>query len=1153
MSPFNIVTASLEPGVTLIEASAGTGKTYSITGLILRLILEKQLTIRQILAVTFTEAATEELRDRTRCRLQQAIDDLRSGHSKDEIIAAFLKKKDQIPNAIRDLNLALQSFDEAQIFTIHGFCQRMLTDHAFESGARFETALLIDPLPLFREVAYDFWRLRYYTADSLLPILAMAWQKSPDHWVDLLDQTRRHPDLAVIPSNESTSCETLLRQAEKAFTELTKEWNANQIRIEEILRNDGNLSHSKEKFNEANVNEIVSLIGSAADSVHKINPTIKAALTKVSIEGIEDFTNPTGTPPTHAFFNKTTDFIQIVEALFSRLTHEFLAYAEVELVKRKANTNSVTYDDLLVGLRNALRQDGGKELIRLIGLRYSAAMIDEFQDTDPAQYEIFRTLFHTANHRLFFIGDPKQAIYGFRGADVFTYKEATRIADRQFTLTTNWRSEEPLLRAINALFTGATDPFVLSWIRYHEVHSPSDPNVEALILRDEDKPLNFRLLDSNKDRNEVIARGLANDIAALHQSSATIAKRNLRYRDMAVLVRKYSQAEEVQKALRARGIRSIVQSDHNVFASEEAQELQQFLQGVIDPRRDPQLKAALASNLIGFDAHELVAFDQDDQKRQAWLDLFSTWRELWLDGCFMAMFRNMVVSRNVRSRLVSLPAGERRLTNLLHLAELLHDAESANGFTPDALCSWLREQRNNKRVSQDRFQLRLESDEDAVQIVTVHKSKGLEYPIVFCPFFWSKAESSAQRELLFHDRDSNNRLTFDLRGKSGGTERHRDWQREETLAEELRLLYVAVTRARNRCYIYAPTKIEKSALAQLLQLETKESPADRIRTIAATGKDCIGVASVASHFSQESASPTADEADAVLAARQFEGTISRLTITASFSALNVGESELEEADPMVALESVTPIPRPAGEPDLSIFNFDRGVRAGDFFHDVLEEMDFQNPENLPELIDSKLGLYGFARTSHRPVLKELFERLIEVPVEPDVRLRDVSMRERLSEFEFCYPLAHLAPQDLAKIVGHWKSIGLAAQTRLGKLRFGPIEGFLTGFIDLLFRFKDRYYLVDWKSNWLGHQPSDYGIDGMRRSMLKHNYYLQYHLYTLAADLFLEKRVPGYTYDKNFGGVYYIFLRGIDPNDASRGVFRDRPDAKEIKSLRKLVS
>jgi len=1160
MTPFHIVSASLEPGVTLIEASAGTGKTYSITGLILRLVLEQHLALRKILAVTFTEAATEELRDRVRTRLQNALEDLRRGTTEDDIVAVFLEQGD-MSAGVRELDLALQSFDEAQIFTIHGFCQRMLTDHAFESGARFETALLTDPNPLFQEVARDFWRLRLYRANPLLPILAMASEKSPDEWIELLEQTRRHPDLAVIPAVKAKDYDELLAEVETAFAEATKEWNAHRIEIEHVLLSHPGLSHGQKTFNQEGVTEVVRLIDSTGGALEQINAEVIAAIGKVSVEGIKAHTTPKGTSPVHAFFDLNTRFFQALESLFSRLTYDFLAYAEAELPKRKARTNIVTYDDLINGLRDALRRDGGKDLAQAIGQRYSAAMIDEFQDTDPAQYEIFRTIFQDTSHRVFLIGDPKQAIYGFRGADVFTYLEAARIANRKFTLTTNWRSEETLLRAINALFSQPNDPFVLDWIQYHEVHAPSKPRVDFLTSRDGFQSLNFRLLGSSKEEGngprrspiELISRSVSHDIAALHESGATIGDRPLRYCDMAVLVRRYHQADEVQKALRTRGIRSIVQSDQSVFASNEARELQQFLQGLIDPRRDPQLKAALATNLIGFDAQALFDFDQDDQKRQIWLDRFAHWRQQWVDGCFMGMFRDLVVTRNVRAQLVKLPAGERRLTNLLHLAELLHDAESAGSLTPDALCSWLREQRESERLSQDRFQLRLESDEDAVQIVTIHRSKGLEYPIVFCPFLWPKAEIQAQQELLFHDRRANNRLTFDLRGKDGGEKQHRDWQSEETIAEELRLLYVAVTRARNRCSIYLPEKIDKSPLAQLLQPSKRESAADRLHTLAAPQSDCIKVSTIDPQALLD-ARRVAEEPEAVtLGARRFAGEISRVTITTSFSRLNVSEAELDEIESDPLAEIAPPIPPATGETDLSIFTFDRGRRTGDFFHDVLEQMDFQNLENLSELIESKLGIYGFARTSHRPAIHQLLERLPEIELEPGIRLRDISVHERVSECEFCHPLVHLTPSILAKSIGQWKTVGADVQTRLGKLRFDPIEGYMRGFIDLLFRFKDRYFLVDWKSNWLGNQSSDYGADGMHRSMLKHNYYLQYHLYTLAADRFLEKRVPGYSYQTHFGGVYYIFLRGTDPADSSRGIFHHRPDPKTVASLRKLIA
>ncbi|MDP9004560.1 MAG: exodeoxyribonuclease V subunit beta, partial [Verrucomicrobiota bacterium] len=640
------------------------------------------------------------------------------------------------------------------------------------------------------------------------------------------------------------------------------------------------------------------------------------------------------------------------------------------------------------------------------------------------------------------------------------------------------------------------------------------------------------------------------DILDLQNAVASLGDRPLRHSDMAVLVRKHSQAERVQAALRARGIRSVVQSDQNVFASPEAQELQTFLEGVIDPRRDPLLKAALATTLLGFDAAKLFALDRDDQERQAWLDRFSEWRQLWTNGCFTAMFRHLLVSQEVRSRLVQLPAGERRLTNYLHLAELLHEAESTRGLTPDGICSWIREQRQSERVSEDRFQLRLESDEDAVQIVTIHKCKGLEYPIVFCPFLWVSAESSAHPELQFHDRDDAARpLTLDLRGKSGGTDKHKEWQSEEVQAEELRLLYVAVTRAMNRSFIYLPDqKTEKSPLAQLFQSE-KEALVDQVTGFAKSSKGAVAARRDALPRvpGQAEARPSEEETPIDLEARSFNGNISRIAMTASFSGLNVAATELEEADSDPG--DITTIVEPApDESDLSIFTFDRGRRTGDFFHDVLEHVDFQNLDDLSEIVEQKLWTHGFPQTLHRPALHQILRELMGVELAAGMSLRDIPKHERLSEVEFSYPLQHLSSANLAKVIGKL-AIGADVRARMGSLRFDPVEGFMRGFIDLFFRFKDRYYLVDWKSNWLGNHPADYGPEGMKRAMLEHNYYLQYHLYTVAMDLFLEQRLPGYHYETHFGGFYYLFLRGIDATDSSRGIFRDRPAAKTIRSLR----
>jgi len=1162
MTPFDITTAPLDGGVTLIEASAGTGKTYSITGLILRLLLERNIQIRNILAVTFTEAATQELRDRIRRRLQSALEDLHHGASKDDIVAAFLKTGDKAVG-ICQLDLALQSFDEAQVFTIHGFCQRMLNDFAFESGTRFETALVTNPKPLFEEVARDFWRLRFYEAKPLLPKLAMAWNRSLEDWVELLERTRSHPDLVILPPAERDSVDALVRRVEATFASVRKEWADHQADIEFLLRHDGNLSRGEKNFRDDRLDELLPKVAEACRDFESADPENIHELSSLTSEAIAAGTKATGTAPEHQFFILSSEFIHAVEALFNQLTHEFLEFAQIELPKRKARTNTVTYDDLITGLRDALRQEGGDRLARAIGQKYSAALIDEFQDTDPAQYEIFRTIFGSKEHRLFLIGDPKQAIYGFRGADVFTYFQANTIADQTFTLTTNWRSEAPLLAAINGLFVQIEQPFIFPEIKYHEVRAPSEPKVKSLTgAGDATIAMKFRLVNSPHDLgkpnqeklSDLVSRAVSDDIAALAASGALLDKSPLHFRDMAVLVRTHRQAERIQGILRQRGIRSVVQSDRSVFASEDAHELQRFLQGVVDPRRESLLKAALATILIGFDAQRLFDLERNDPKRQLWLDRFTDWKLRWSDGCFVAMFRHFLVTQEVRARLVQLPSGERRLTNFLHLAELLHEAESTMSLAPDGVCSWLREQRQNDRVSEDRFQLRLESDDDAVQIVTIHKSKGLEYPIVFCPFLWTDAESSGRQELLFHDReDQEKRLTFDLRGKKAGAKEHQDWQSEEVRAEELRLLYVALTRAMNRCYIYLPEeKTDKSPLAHLFAASKQDSLFDRVRAFAQSSKGC---ASASSEPGEPSLVQDETPSSTTLQSRPFKGKIPRIAMTASFSGLNVAVTELEEVDsgPSSDGETDTIIEPERDKGDLSIFTFDRGRRTGDFFHGVLEHMDFQDLGGLSLLIEGMLRPFGFSQTLHRPAINQILQQLVEVELDPGMRLQQISRTDRLSEVEFTYPLAQLTPASLAKALK--KCTGLAGdiRKRMGSLHFDPIEGFMNGFIDLLFRFKDRYYLIDWKSNWLGSRPEDYGPDGMRRAMLEHNYFLQYHLYTLAADLFLEKRLPGYSYQTHFGGVFYVFLRGVDPKDPARGIFRDRPATETVRSLRTLIS
>ncbi len=829
LEPFHLAGTPLRKGVTLIEAGAGTGKTFTIAGLILRFVLEEHIGIGQILAVTYTIAATAELRDRVRKRLRSALDDLKRGESKDEIAGRFLKNAsaDSLAKGIRDLEDAVQNFDEAQIFTIHGFCQRVLHESAFESGALFDMEMLADAGPILDEVARDFWRQRFYTVPPLLPRLALAQKKSHEDWTVLLKCVRNHPDLRILPpkgKRDSNSLGTLL---EKKLNEIIAEWKRSADEIVGILGMHKDLSRAETAFRADNVEKMLRLLGQLSENFDAAPPEALSVILSLSNTEIAKKLVKAKQPPAHRLFDLCDDFLMLSRELFNQLTHEFIAFARREMPLRKERLNVVTYDDSLTRVRDAHRGLVARLLPkRCSASRYSAALIDEFQDTDPVQYEIFRLIFGDGAHHLYFIGDPRQAIYSFRGADVFTYREAADRASVGFTLTTNWRSEKRLLDAINLLFK--KHPGLGEGINYREVNPPEKPRPEFREITggDEETRLRFRYLESRKEGGEFnktdaelyIRQAVVADITRLKAAGMKLGGRELQFADMAVLVRSNAQASELQEALRDRGIKSVLKTEKSVFKTAEARELQLLLEGVLEPGRGHFLNTALTTSLINLQPADTGAQEEYGVQRQKRLEQFLAWQERWETSGFMAMIRSMLMDEKVRERLVRLPGGERKLANFLHLAELLHHAEIEQRLTPEGLRLWLRRQAQSGESVADAHQLRLESDDDGVLIATIHKSKGLEYPVVFCPYLWKAGDNPMRDEILFHDEEAERKITLDLSHKSEAAG-HDLAAGKEHFEESLRMMYVALTRAQNLCYVYAGDikDFDDSPLARIIE------------------------------------------------------------------------------------------------------------------------------------------------------------------------------------------------------------------------------------------------------------------------------------------------------------------------------------------------
>ena len=1176
-------------GTNLIEAGAGTGKTYTITCLFLRLILETRLTVKDILVVTYTVAATEELRDRIRKKIREALDAYSRGDSDDPFIQGLVQKTGDAKDTISLLRAALHDFDEASIFTIHGFCQRTLHESAFESGSLFDTELEPEQTAgILEEIARDFWRRHFYTAPAELVSYARSKKFGPDFFLDLINKGRAHLDVTLIP-DVSGATEIDVTPFRAVYEKLQAAWLTARKEVEAQLKHPG-LYADYAKHLPAYMEMMDAYVDGALPSV-----PLPVKFEKFTAAELEKKTKKGNAPPRHPLYDLCEE-LQKAEAALKAAMDRHLLYLKGEIFRcvqrelpaRKQRRNIQFFDDLLTRLRQSLNESGGAALAEALRRRYKAALIDEFQDTDPVQYAIFRTVFGKDDSILFLIGDPKQAIYSFRGADLFAYMKAAGQVNCRYTLTSNWRSEPGLIQAVNTIFSNKTNPFLYRHIPFKSAIPGKGNEHKKLTIEDaSEPPFHLWLVEAeatdahgfmkkgfvNKRIPEAVAGEIARLIHLGRNGKARIGGHALREADIAVLTRKNREAQLMQEALSKLKIPSVLYSTGNLFDTDEAAEMNRVLEGIINPKREGPIRGALATDMMGMSGEEIERLQRDEAGWEAVLNRFHEYYDMWNGLGFIRMFRSFLLRENVRSRLLSLPNGERRLTNVLHLSEVLHQAATEEKMGMAGLLKWLACQRNLDSPRRDEHQLRLESDANAVKIVTIHKSKGLEYPIVFCPFNWGGSRIKASEVFSFHDEkdDARLKLVIDPEGSAD-----RPLAEKEALSENLRLLYVSLTRARNRCYlVWGKFKdAQTSSLAYILHppAGAAESPVEAtddhftamdgqairhdLESLARTSKGAIILSDMPGDVGEEV--PTADRDSKALSCRNFSGTISRDWKIASFSGLTAKTGDRPAFPAPAAMDipdhdqvAVQDEPEPDTDAS-SIFAFPKGARAGSFLHDIFEVLDFTNTDESGTIVAEKLQEHGFEK-KWEETITGMITRVVNALLGPadGLTLSRVGMADRLSEFEFYFPLQPTTPDMLSAVFAAHGINNCSDQfpEHIGKLAFSPVRGFLKGFIDLVFRFKERFYLIDWKSNHLGNRVEDYTRERMAQEMEERFYLLQSNLYALALHQYLKKRLPGYRYRDHFGGVFYIFLRGVSPNPENQfGIYRDLPGEELIEAL-----
>ncbi|MFM5338750.1 exodeoxyribonuclease V subunit beta [Aeromonas enteropelogenes] len=1182
-NPLNTLRFPLH-GERLIEASAGTGKTYTIAGLYLRLLLghgplieegadagqpsahERPLSVTEILVVTFTEAATAELRGRIRGRIHEARLAFMRGQSNDALLAQLLAEVEDHELAARRLLAAERQMDEAAVFTIHGFCQRMLKQNAFESGALFETEFLTDDSQLRLQAVSDYWRAEFYPVDKTLASAVRALWPSP---AALLREMNGWLDNSELEMRPPAGDETLAARHQAAMARIEAVKAAWLAQVDEIRRQtDGHISRYTGKNYEGWLAKIADW---AQDETSGY--AIPKELERFGQTVLEASLKKGGEVPTLPLFSEIDQLLASRPGIRDLILQRAAVVVRSRMQASKRQAHQLSFDDLLKDLDGALGSSLGERLCDRIRATYRVAMIDEFQDTDPQQYRIFHRLY--GGHQdtaLLMIGDPKQAIYGFRGADIFTYIQARRNVSAHYTLGRNWRSSGALVAAVNGLFERAKDPFI------YEADIPFLPvaaqgKSKALLLDGVTAPvlhcwqLTGQPTFNRGDYQNKMARATAAEIHRLltlaREGKALIGSEPVKAGDIAVLVRTGSEGKLVQQELARLAIASVYLSNReSVLEQVEAREILLILHACQNPSEERSLRAALATGLFDLDAKALDELASDERAWESAVQEFMEYRKVWHKRGVLAMLRALLHRRNLAASLLASPYGERRLTNFLHLGELLQQVSSELDGEY-ALLRWLGEA-VNRQSGQDAEQiLRLESERKLVQIVTIHKSKGLEYPLVFLPFICSHRSADTP---LYHEADeAGNRTILDLTG----AEESLAEADKERLAEDLRLLYVALTRGVYATWLgLAPvrsgngksekTDLHQTAIGYLLQKGEEGDAATLATALGSLAEDLPGVAVGEPSLTRPAPLPAEEEQLGSPQVRRFGGTLERDWWISSYSGLAAqghGHSKGVLANPGFDDEVVTEAAALAAEepvqaPQPSIFTFPKGARPGTLLHSLFETIDFESAagDSLAQHIATLLAQDGFDE-SWAQVLQQQVEAVLETPLETGfgepVRLRDLAPERKQVELEFFLPMGRVTAPALTALCQQHDPLSRGNKP----LSFATVQGMLKGFIDLVFEWQGRWYLLDYKSNHLGMSPADYSRPALERAMAEHRYDLQYQLYSLALHRLLSLRLPGYDFDQHFGGVFYLFLRGMPQG----GIFHTRPSRELVQGLDRLFS
>jgi len=1182
----------LQTGLNLIEASAGTGKTFAIAMLVLRFVVEKGIKIESILVVTFTKAATEELKGRIRHRLTQAKRVLEGADAEDlaDWLATLSDTQKQL--GIERLAEALLSIDLAGIFTIHGFCAGTLNAFALESGQTFDAELVHSIKTLKQAIVEDFWRTFIYPLPSDQAALILQTYSTPSALLNKVDHLDLNlPSLPETPEPQQTLKRQLQRMSLLKAHALAAWPTYRDTLLEnlagfkaDVTRDFAIESEKIDLWLQGN-----SLVLPKFDLLSEafLQSHLKTAKKYVSL--MEDMAL------NFAPFKVLLEAITQIPILVKQAVIETL---KTQIYQRSLANNQRSFNDLIHHLSQALQAEHSQSLIEVLQAQYRVALIDEFQDTDTEQWFIFSTLFAqksvASTHYCFLIGDPKQAIYKFRGADIYAYFSAQQQAQYHYTLSKNWRSHPAVVQGVNALFLGKhadysnanelfnsfepAEPFGLPELKFYPVEAAKTHEEGYLCLNDQTlaglKVLEFELPEQKdfwgkgavreRIRDEIIARVL--DLIEGHAQIKTQADcRPLKLEDIAILVSSKAQAQAYQKAFKEAGLAAISSSGASVLNSAMAKGLQTLLSAIAYPTDLMKAKKALTLSWFQIDGQAYLKLLADSQAFDQWMLQLQTWHHTWQTQGVLVMLDEVLASSlpggsktlSVQASLIEQPNAERQLTDYWHLGELIQTQANENQLGLLKTLDWFQQalkDATHAGVSGEDAQIRLETDDNAIQIMTMHVSKGLEFPVVFCPDLALPSEQLQKEKnaVVFYNAQQKQRW-IDL--GSHQFKQHKQQALKEEASEQTRLLYVAVTRAKYVCYLpwtdirSGKNNPNQSSITLLLEQLPDEAKNTLIafETLPAISPE-FGVYQKPIEQKKLILPKQPQVSAKYWRLSSYSGLVQsghlpiQMQVSEQHDDIAHTKKELDAEDVVEAGIKTAEII------DTRFNQLPKGAHFGSCVHDCLEHLTFQSIDCLDStyqtLKQQKADFYGVNCSNNQHLQ---FDEMMQQVVRGDLSMGQNSV--------FC--LADLSPTKCLKEMPFYLAVSGLKVEQLNKLlQNSPIcspigaydmQGYLTGFVDLICEFEGQYYVMDYKTNWL----ENYGEQALMEAMKHHNYGLQLWIYSLVLHQYCQQRVPDYDYETHFGGVRYLFTRGMQSGE-SNGIYATKLPLKEIEKLDKVL-